>query len=385
MQKRVLNLIVIQILFWTFVDYSIGKELYLDSPKLITNPNTVENYSPENRKFTGIPSLTVSREGRMWAVWYTGITPDEDFNNYVIVATSGDQGETWKEVLAIDPDGPGPVRAFDPEIWIDPEGKLWIFWAQQIKPGRSTTSGVWAITTSDPNAKEPTWSTPRRLVDGVMMCKPVVLSTGEWVLPVSFWHVWKESAKMVVSKDSGQTWNVRGAVHVPQNVRNYDEHMIVERKDGSLWMLIRTKYGIGQSISSDRGFTWTALVPSPIQHPAARFFVYKLYSGNLLLVKHGPIDMQTGRSHLIAFVSKDDGHSWSNGLLLDERVGVSYPDGVQTSDGSIHMIYDYQRIKDQHILVTRFTEEDIFSGSDRKILKVFRNRKIVSDGGEQNR
>jgi hypothetical protein len=134
-----------------------------------------------------------------------------------------------------------------------------------------------------------------------MMCKPIILSTGEWFFSVSMWKMEKRSARMVVSPDSGKSWKIRGGASVPDNIRSYDEHMIVERKDGSLWMLIRTKYGIGESISNDRGYTWSPVVPSNIQHPAARFFIYRLNSGNLLLVKHGPIDMRTGRSHLMAF------------------------------------------------------------------------------------
>jgi len=327
--------------------------------------------------------MAVSPQGRMWAVWYTGITPGEDLNNYVAVATSEDNGETWKEVLAVDPDGRGPVRAFDPEVWVDPDGRLWIFWAQQIQPSRSTSCGVWAVTASNPEESDPEWSDPRRLVDGVMMCKPVVLSTGEWVLPVSFWNIWEKSAKMVVSTDRGRSWQVRGAVNVPKDVRNHDEHMIVERKDGSLWMLVRTRYGIGESLSFDKGYNWSPLVPSRIQHPAARFFIYRLNSGNLLLVKHGPIDMRTGRSHLMTFISKDDGHSWSNGLLLDERPGVSYPDGQQVSDGTIYITYDYSRRGDQNILLTSFTEDDINICSDNKILEVFNRRKVISQGGKK--
>ena len=38
--------------------------------------------------------------------------------------------------------------------------------------------------------------------------------------------------------------------------------MIVERKDGSLWMLVRTQYGIGQSVSVDKGATWSQGGPS---------------------------------------------------------------------------------------------------------------------------
>jgi len=169
---------------------------------------------------------------------------------------------------------------------------------------------------------------------------------------------------------------------VPEEDRDFDEHMIVERKDGSLWMILRTKYGIGESLSYDRGRSWSPLVPSKIKHPNARFFIRRLHSGNLLLVKHGPLDIKTGRSHLMAFLSRDDGRSWSRGLLLDQRQGVSYPDGQQAKDGTIYLIYNYYRVKDQNIILISFTEDDILAPDyDRRIIKVFRNRKIVSKGG----
>ncbi len=384
--KKIFKKLLGLTLFWFLcanVSNAQKDQSFLNPPKLIKNPSSVENYTPESRMFSGISSLAVSPNGHMWAVWYAGITPNEDVNNYVVVSTSSDNGQTWEEVLVIDPDGKGPVRAFDPEVWFDPNGDLWVFWAQQIQPSRSTRCGVWAITTRNTESSNPEWSVPSRLTDGVMMCKPIVLSTGEWALPVSYWHEWENSAKIVVSNDQGQTWKIRGAVNTPKIVRNHDEQMLIERKDGSLWMLVRTKYGIGESISVDKGYTWSPLVPSNIQHPVARFFIHRLNSGNLLLVKHGPIDMQTKRSHLMAFVSKDDGHTWSNGLLLDERPGVSYPDGQQVSDGTIYITYDYMRKKDQNIYMTSFTEDDILCASDRKILKVFNSRKVISKGGNQ--
>ena len=321
----------------------------------------------------------------MWAVWYGGITPGEDQNNYVIVSTSGDQGQTWEEVLVIDPDGAGPVRAFDPQVWIDPDGKLWIFWSQAIKKYVTIhydgmNAGVWTIIADNADHFNPSWSEPRRLTNGIMMGKPIVLSSGEWVLPASTWKV-KNGARMVVSTDHGLNWHVRGAVDVPEDVQSGDEHMIVERKDGSLWMLVRTKYGIGESISTDRGHTWSPLTPSMIQHPTARFFITRLNSGNLLLVKHGPMDMRTTRSHLMAFISKDDGNTWSGGLLLDERQDVTYPDGQQVADGTIYIIYDYKRIVDQNILLTSFTEDDVIPCSDIKMVEVFQRRREVSKGG----
>ena len=364
---------------------AIDGKTFLAPPKIIRNLLMNNTYISDSRKFTGIPSIAVSNEGRFWAVWYAGKTPGEDANNYIVLSTSDDKGNTWEENLIIDPDGEGPVRAFDPEVWIDPEGKLWVFWTQAFGHD-GTIAGVWAITTNKSNIKNPDWSDPRRLTDGVMMCKPLVLSSGEWILPVSTWQQTDNSAKTIMSTDKGSTWYERGAVNVPKEFRNADEHMIVEKRDKSLWMLVRTTYGIGESTSIDKGKSWSLLIPSKIKHTTSRFFIRRLSSGNLLLVKHGPIEKRIDRSNLMAFISKDDGLSWSNGLLLDERKGVSYPDGQQTKDGNIYIIYDYHRTTDQLIIMTSFTEEDILnSKNDSKDVKVFNQRKIISDGGEADK
>ncbi len=358
-----------------------GNEAYLNPPEVIELPEENSNHAASIRQFTGIPSVAIVSKGKIWATWYAGITPDEDHNNYVVVSSSSDEGKTWTEKLIIDPDGEGPVRAFDPQIWIDPNGKLWAFWAQAVGHDASV-GGVWAVMNLNPKSENPTWTEPRRLTDGVMMGKPVVLSNGDWILPASTWRKTDNSAKVIVSTDQGKTWHEKGAVHVPEDSRSFDEHMIVEKKDGTLWMLLRTNYGIGESISMDMGKTWSELRPSGIEHPSARFFIRKLQSGNLLLIKHGPIDMKIERSHLMAFLSQDDGNSWTRGLLIDQRKGVSYPDGQQTEDGAIHIIYDYNRRTDQNIFITSFTDDDILSHDfDDSIIKVYSNRKTVSKVG----
>ncbi len=313
------------------------------------------------RKFQGIPSLAISPHGRLWTTWYAGKTPDEDENNYVVVSTSGDDGKSWTEKLIVDPDGDGPVRAFDPEIWLDPNGKLWLFWAETI--GHDGANAIlWAKTNSDPDKEDSEWSKPIRITTGVMMCKPTVLSNGEWMFPVSTWRETDNSAKVIVTTDQGKTFALQGACNVPVEMRSYDEHMIIERKDKSLWMLIRIKNGIGESFSHDGGKTWTTPVLSAIAHPSARFFIRRLSSGNLLLVKHGLINERSGRSQLTTYISKDDGQTWSNGLLLDERNGVSYPDGQEHSNGTIHIVYDHSRTAAREILMAKFTEEDALSG-----------------------
>jgi hypothetical protein len=66
--------------------------------------------------------------GRLWATWYSGGT-NEGPENYVVLITSSDDGRTWSPIrLVIDP--PGYVRACDPNLWVDPRGRLWLFYAQ---------------------------------------------------------------------------------------------------------------------------------------------------------------------------------------------------------------------------------------------------------------
>lgn len=339
-----------------------------------------EEHGSEARKYQGIPGIERAPNGRLWAVWYAGKI-HEDRYNYVVAATSGDDGRTWSDLkFVIDPDGDGPLRAFDPVPWLDPDGKLWLFWSQN---GGGARSVVFAMTTENPGAENPVWSEPRFLHEGITMCKPIVASNGDWLLPTSVRRV-ENSVPVLVSTDRGETWTRRGAANIPEpKHRECDEPMMIERRDGSLWMLVRTTYGIGETVSTDVGRTWTPVAPSAIVHPTTRFYIRRLDSGNLLLVKHGPLTERTGRSQLMAFLSPDDGATWEGGLMLDERATVSYPDGAsQGEDGTLRIIYDWNRADEKHILMAVFTEEDVRAG--RPVSDHARFRVLVNEASGVN-
>ena len=350
----------------------------LQPPPVNCSPGS--KYANTNRHWQGIPGIERSKNGRLWVVWYSGgdIVPQfknaEGPDNYIVLVTSKDNGQSWSAPkLVIDP--PGPVRAFDPVLWHDPLGRLWLFWSQSYDwfDGRV---GLWCIVTENSDSVNPTWSQPRRLCNGIMMNKPTVLQNGDWLLPVALWrpevtfrrigymHDGSDldvRSNVYCSRDQGKTWSLRGGVKVPQS--NCDENMVVQRRDGSLWMLIRTYYGIAETFSKDGGLTWSSPQPSKIKHTVSRFFIRRLDSGNLILVKHGKIDQKTkGRRDLRAFISDDDGQTWRGGLMLDDRLAVSYPDGVQAPDGRIYLTYDYNRHTDKEIYIAVFTEADILAG-----------------------
>ena len=370
-------------------------------PQLITNPSITAEFRRSNRTCSGVPSIAVTPGGRLWAAWYSGTTPGAKIetcpNAYVVVSTSDDGGQTWKEVLAIDPDGPGQLKAVDPRPWVDPEGRLWIIWHVTINgiSFKYQFKKAWAITADDVDQEQPSWSQPRHIADGVMLNKPLVLSDGDWLFAVHDRKTVNTGLlKGVVSEDHGHTFTVRGQVEFSHELHCI-EPMAVERKDGSLWMLIRTgnagdlktPQGIAESFSTNRGVTWTSPRPSAIKHTASRFYIGRLQSGNLLLVKHSGIGVDLaaiGRKHrreLTAFISQDDGHSWSKGLMIDERIGCTYPDAQQSADGTIYLVWDYQRSREQEILLTTFREEDVLAASAEATARVKSNRCIVSKGG----
>jgi len=325
-------------------------------PALNTAPGA--EYSDSARMFQGIPALERAARGRLWAAWYGGGVW-EDKHNYIILETSGDDGRTWERALVLDPDRDGPVRAFDPCLWHDPEGRLWLFWAQR-EEGRAPYT--LAIRTTNSESAKAAWTQPRVIGEGIMMNKPIVDREGRWLLPMALWHT-DGSARVVVSMDRGSTFTRLGAANIARKEdRDCDEPMLVQRRDGALWLLVRTRYGIGESVSTDGGKTWPDVVPNSIPHPVTRFFIRRLSSGNLLLVRHDPPEAAKVRSHLKAFVSEDDGRSWKGGLLLEDRANVSYPDGVQAANGLIYVIYDRERRQDKEILMTTFREEDACQG-----------------------
>lgn len=329
------------------------------------------NFRPERRydsvfrKWQGVPSLELSPGGVFWATWYTG-GRTEDENNHVVVVCSQDGGGTWSEpVLVIDP--PSDVRACDPVLWHDPLGRLWLFWMQTSHCGVTFDGrgGVWAMMTSASDDPGCQWMPARRIANGIMMNKPTVLSTGEWLFPCAVWNhgapyhhlvEGEHYSNVVVSEDAGETFYLKGSANVSN--RGCDEHMFIERGDGSLWMPVRRKDGIGEAVSWDLGVTWSESPHVVIESPSARFHVRRLRSGRLLLINHYQF---TGRNNLTASLSEDDGKTWPWHLLLDGRELVTYPDAVQAPDETIHIIYDRDRTGVGEILFQSITEQEILS------------------------
>jgi len=359
---------------------------------LITDKNELTKYRTEYRLWQGIPSVEITKGGRIFVTFYSG-ERGERVGNFAMVVKSED-GETFTEPIAVA--YKDAHRCFDPCLWIDPLGRLWFTWAEM--PDDATYAAV----CDDPDAEELTWSDVFRIGEDIMMNKPIVLSTGEWLFPIAVWmrdirriyapaydETKTPGAYVYKTVDQGKTFQRLGGADVPG--RDFDEHMVVELRDQRLANYVRTAAGIGVSYSYDRGKTWSKGTDTGYGGAESRFHIRRLASGRLLLINHEEQPgRKTRRVNLTAYLSEDDGKTWPYKLLLDERDWVSYPDAAVGPDGSIYVVYDRERggsgslsaayARAREILLAKFTEEDILAG--KIISPGSKTKQIVSKLGK---
>jgi sialidase-1 len=320
----------------------------------------------EERQWQGIPAIERAPNGRLWSSFFSGGPKEPDSENYILLTTSQDDGVTWSrpEIMV---KAPGPTRAYDPGLWHDPSGKLWFIY--NLTNPVTHEFSIWAMTTTESEKPKPAWSKPFQIDLPapylVHLNKPTVLSTGEWLMPVT----WAEAAPdgwfahnnqlqgVALSSDSGKNWSFHGGVKSPPWAL---ENMVVELRDGRIWMLTRTGGGVlWQSFSTDRGRTWSEGEPSPFVNPGVRFFIRRLASGRILLINTPDPKERRG---LKAYLSDPgDEMRFVGGLELDARNQVSYPDAVQAPNGLIYAIHDCDRQGKGEILLDIISEDEILA------------------------
>ena len=321
-----------------------------------------------NRFWQGCPTIARTRGGRLFAGWYTGGTREPSLKNYNLLVKSDDNGRSWsRPVLVIPSLEADAVCCIDIQLFIDPEYRMWIFWTQRdlhYAHADERHLSTYAVICDDPDAEVLTLSEPRYIAPGFLRCQPTVLNDGRWLLCA--YDFQEGNYHYSESKDNGLSWERKeGALRCCP--RNFDEPMILERRDGSLWFLARTAVGVGflaEAFSFDGGATWENSRLTDIADPSARFFLRRLRSGRVLLVKNdsrGQSKSVRERYNMTAFLSEDDGRSWCASLLIDPG-DSSYPDAAEDENGNIYLVHDRGRYAAREIVFSRFTEEDILNG-----------------------
>lgn len=253
------------------------------------------------------------------------------------VHTSYDQGQTWESKQILDPEKylDEDVRA----IVRTREGTIIFAFMnkkemQQGKDGWGKGSvddwiiPCYIITSTDEGK---TWSEPLQIQKrwcGALRCM-IQLTSGRVVLVAQDIEPWTHVTLTYVSDDQGKTWQKSNTLRLG----GFGDHAgameatIVERRDQSLYMLIRTTKGnFYESISTDEGLTWSEPTDSGIQNNYCCGTLCRLKDGRIALLWNQDseippynctqITKTDKRDELAIAFSEDDAKTWSNPVVV---------------------------------------------------------------------
>ena len=318
-----------------------------------------------------IPGIAVTPKGTLVAVFdirykHAGDLPADIT---VGVSTSVDGGNTWSPIrTAMDYEGtPGKRQGIgDPAILVDPSnGRIWVMamrtpdsghpiWSSSAGTTGHETCGQLYVAYSDDEGA--TWSKPRNLTAelkhpghpeaakwGLLFNGPgagIVLKDGTLVFPGQAWGDKGKAPRhgtLIYSKDHGATWQVSNG-----DPFGGSESTVVQLADGSI--LLNTREGGGPATritarTTDLGQTWEKVPTTPLRQPGNLCQAAMLRVGDTLVFSNpnsGKRDTMTLR------VSRDDGKTWSKGLVYDPRPCAGYSSLCDLGDGSVGVLYEGQ-------------------------------------------
>ena len=201
-----------------------------------------------------------------------------------------------------------------------------------------------------------------------------VHSSGRIILP-TYWspEIWTDKERYEAfcyySDDQGLTWQTsRNRMAIAD--RGAMEPGMVERKDGSLFVILRTTVGyLYDAESRDRGETWSTPKPTTLTSPQAEPCLRRIpTTGDLVLFwcntlpysKTVPGSTATGRPRnpLSCAISRDEGRTWENIKNIENREGY---------DSAYANVY----FQGQEALVTYYHASTSASRDTELMLKIF--------------
>lgn len=286
--------------------------------------------------------------------------------NAIYHSVSTDNGLTWQGGFT------APYKLFDafgglnPQPAVDATGALHLFVPRRPEAGPIEFS-VWHYQS---NAARSAWSAGSLIHPGNTgsMVKVLHTSTGRLVVPFGDKAVSPppghgNNTTLVRYADVGSTSFALSAARltspVPANWNGANdgacEPTLIERNDGTLWMLARSQTGkLTESTSRDRGITWTPLVDSRFHTSTGPPNLLRMDNGDMVLLWNNAIMPQrhngkvwyAGRDALHAAISQDDGVTWKgfrevyldpfrNDNPPDGDTGTAYSFAAPTADGRI--------------------------------------------------
>ncbi|MEN9636474.1 MAG: Sialidase [Verrucomicrobiota bacterium] len=204
-----------------------------------------------------------------------------------------------------------------------------------------------------------TWETPVKINQPwcgcihsiIQMKNGRVVLVGQEVIPA-----WRHATIAFVSDDLGRTWQ-RGDT-LDYGVGNHDhagsiEGTVVERKDGSLYMLMRTESGFLWEATSRDGLKWEGLKQTNIRSVTCCAQMTRLADGRIAMLwnvppRHLPAS-KSSRVELSLALSDDDAATWSKPVVVAANYGqggrAAYPYIYERKPGELWMTTMYGNVR----------------------------------------
>lgn len=242
---------------------------------------------------------------------------------------------------------------WNPVLYQVPDGDLMLFY--KIGPKPSEWYGY--VRTSADGGKS--WSEAKALPEGYagpIKNKPVLVEDGTLIAGSSTendgWKIHFE-----VTKDFGKNWEMIGPINQGEKNGDFDviQPSILNHGNGKLQLLSRSKSRrVATAWSEDYGKTWSALELTSLPQNNSGTDAVTLADGRHALVYNHILDPDgkpKGPRTPLNLSLSEDGINWSAALVLEDSPisQYSYPAIIQTSDGKIHVVYTWRRLKIKHV------------------------------------
>lgn len=285
-------------------------------------------------------AMFIDPKGRLWLMWPTILANrwETALMKYLISTNYMNEGPIeWSlsEVLHVTP-GEDFVKGVDE--WV----------AKEELKMKEMAAGVSKVRTAAhfEEVKRQAHDKLSRRLGWMTRAHPIVLNDERLIVPL--YSDGFSFSLMAITDDWGKTWKTSTPLCGAGNI----QPTIVQRKDGSLYTLMRDNgpapKRLHQSISKDRGETWSEVTDSDLPNPGSGAEVIRLKNGNWLLISN---DSERGRGSLAVQISDDEGATWKwkRHLELEKQGSTTeqyhYPSIVQGKDGTIHATYSYHWTK----------------------------------------
>ena len=359
-------------------DHSPNSELYGEGT-ILQNQNDNPKFMLSARNWQGIPSIGKDRFGNLYVAWLATETCGGECNeNYLTVSLSRNKGKSWchnKLILNVNP--LDSTRMKEANFFNDKFGNLYMYWGKQLQ---KKATKEWVITwyskiNLSNDGETINYSPPRRIAEGIMLNKFFYsIISNQVFFPIARWREGDSPDlrqpfiyKANYGLNNLTNFSKAGFIPIDNSLKGIFEHMIVQFKDSTYLGMVRTLDGIYYSKSKD-GNTWEKgkkfLDLGATTY--SRFHLGRLKSGRIILI----FNNSKVRSNLIVCLSDDNGLSWPYTMVLDASDGVSYPDLIETDQGTLNIVYDYKRYPSGRIYFATLQEDEIIKNSKLEFPKI---------------